>query len=287
MGFGELPEIFSIEQQGLTIRTYPALVVNDDNQIDLKLLDSPSVAAHKTMNGFIKLYQVVSPEAAKYLRKQLLKGKDLQLKAAGLPSKATLIQNIIDAAYFQALLENKPIPRAPSDYEKVLTVGKGDIVLRATELEGLLISWLPLLSEIRKAIKKQGITAVHAVSDINQQLIFLFQDTFIFSVPLSWLKQYQRYLKAILMRLEKLPSQPQKDRELVFMFEKLEQRQAGFEEHWEMLSEQNQNEVWQYRFMLQEYRVSLFAQQLKTLFPISDKRIDAHWKVLKVILSGL
>jgi len=154
----------------------------------------------------------------------------------------------------------------------------------SNELEALLVSWLPLLSEVRKAIKKQGLTALHAVGDINNQLAILFADEFMCHVPLSWLKQYQRYLKALLARLEKLPAQRQKDRESVLILEKLEQRLTNFDAQWEHLSSEVRSEIWQHRFMLQEYRVSLFAQQLKTIFPISDKRIDAHWKELKPML---
>ncbi len=284
--FGELPEVFSIEQHGLTIRTYPALVLNNQ-RVDLKLLDSPTVAANQTVDGLVRLYQLVLPEPAKYLRKQLLKGKDLQLKAAGLPGKDLLIESITKAAYFQALLEGKSIPRSQVAFEASLVEGKGQIVARANELEQLLTTWLPQLAEIRKSIKKQGISAVHAVSDINHQLGLLFKDSFLSLVPLQWLLQYQRYLKAILMRLDKLPSQPQKDRELVLVLEKLQKRLAHYDPHWDEFSAEQRSEIWLHRFMLQEYRVSLFAQQLKTVFPISDKRIEAHWQELKLGLPGL
>jgi ATP-dependent helicase HrpA len=278
--FDELPEVFSIEQQGLTIRTYPALVV-EKNQINLTLLDDPTTAENNTLEGLVKLYQLVCPEPARYLRKQLLKGLDLQLKSAGLPGKEALLPPIIGAAYFLALLEGKPIPRTQPEFESYLEKGKGDIVGFANDLEELLASWLPLLSEIRKAIKKQGLTALHAVGDINSQLTMLFSEEFMCRVPLTWLKQYQRYLKALLVRLEKVPTQLQKDRESTLVLDKLEQRLITFDTHWKHLSMEARHEVWQHRFMLQEYRVSLFAQQLKTIFPISDKRIDAHWKELK------
>ena len=281
--FDKLPEVFSIEQQGLTIRTYPALVV-EKNQVNLKLLDDPTTAENNTLKGLVKLYQLVCPEPARYIRKQLLKGLDLQLKSTGLPGKEALFLSIIDAAYFLALLDGKPIPRTQYEFESYLADGKGGVVGFANELEALLVSWLPLLSEVRKAIKKQGLTALHAVGDINNQLAMLFADKFMCHVPLSWLKQYQRYLKALLARLEKLPAQSQKDRELMLLLEKLEQRLMNVDTQWEHLSSGVRGEVWQHRFMLQEYRVSLFAQQLKTVFPISDKRIDAHWKELKAIL---
>ncbi|MDX2465168.1 MAG: ATP-dependent RNA helicase HrpA [Porticoccus sp.] len=283
--FDALPEVYSIEQQGLTIRTYPSLVI-ERNQINLTLLDNPEAAANQTIAGLIKLYQCVYPESAKYLSKQLLKGMDLQLKSAGISGKDVLIPTIIDAAYGLALLKGKPIPRTKSDFDALLTEGKGSIVTVANELESMLISWLPLLSEIRKTVKKQGLATMHAVADIQQQLGFLFCEEFMFRVPINWLRQYQRYLKALMARLEKLPVNPQKDRAHVLVLEKLEQQLADINLRWEELPAEVRETVWMHRFMLQEYRVSLFSQQLKTAFPISDKRIKAHWKELEVLLSS-
>lgn len=283
--FGDLPEVFSIEQQGLTIRTYPALVV-EKNQINLKLLDNPNTAQNKTTDGLNKLYQSVYPESAKYLRKQLLKGQDLQLKSASMPGKDVLISSVVDASYFQALVAGKTIPRSQDDFESGLKEGKTQIVTIANELESLLISWLPLLSEIHKTLKKQGLTAMHAVADINQQLVLLFAEDFMLRTPVEWLRHYPRYLKAILGRLEKLPVNPQKDKEYLITLDRLGHDLANMDLSWDDLPLNVQTEIWKQRFMLQEYRVSLFAQQLKTAFPISDKRIESHGKELIALLSS-
>ncbi len=287
--FGELPEIYSIEQQGLSIRTYPALLLErgkEKDQINLRLLDNPNTALNKTVVGLGALYQQVYPESAKYLRKQLLKGLDLQLKSAVLPGKGILIPLIIDMAYRQALLESRPIPRSSGDFDKSYKEGKSQIVSVANEIESLIVTMLPLLSEIRKTLKKQSLTAMHAVTDINQQLTYLFSPEYLVSVPIEWLRNYPRYLKAIQNRLEKLPLNPKQDKESWMVLDKLEQRLADFSYDWSDLPLSTQSEVWKHRFMLQEYRVSLFSQQLKTVFPISDKRIDGHWKGLASLISS-
>ncbi len=287
--FGELPEIYSIEQQGLSIRTYPALLLErgkEKDQINLRLLDNPNTALNKTVVGLGALYQQVYPESAKYLRKQLLKGLDLQLKSAALPGKGVLIPLIIDMAYRQALLESKPIPRSSGDFDKSYKEGKSQIVSVADEIESLIVTMLPLLSEIRKTLKKQNLTATHGVKDINQQLTYLFSPEYLANVPIEWLKHYPRYLKAIQYRLEKLPLNPKKDKELWITLDRLEQRLTDFTYNWSDLSLSTQTEVWKHRFMLQEYRVSLFSQQLKTAFPISDKRINRHWKDLASLISS-
>lgn len=282
--FGDLPEIYSILQQGLTIKAYPALVITGD-RIDLKLLDNSNTAQNKTMAGLTQLYQHVYSEPAKYLKKQLLKGLDLQLKSASLPSKAVMASSIIASAYAQALLDGQVIVRSADDFESRYTTKKGHIVSAANELESMLISWLPLLSDIRKALRKQDLPAMQTVTDINQQLSTLFIQNFLLRIPIEWLRQYTRYLKAILARLEKLQFNLKKDQENIFVLHKLEQRLANLDFVWEDLALVTQAEVWKHQFMLQEYRVSLFSQQLKTLFPISDKRIDCHWQDLDALLQ--
>ena len=291
--FGELPEVYSIEQQGLSIRTYPALVLangkekgEEQGQINLRLLDNPNLAWNKTKIALGQLYQKVYPESAKYLRKQLLKGLDLQLKSATLPGKGVIIPLIVDKAYTQALFENKTIPRSSVDFDEYYKEGKNQIVTIANEIESLLITMLPLLSDIRKTLKKQNLAGVHAVADINQQVATLFAQESLAGVPMEWLQHYPRYLKAILMRLEKLPLNPAKDKESLSVLNKLEQRLTDFPYQWSDLPLSAQEEIWKHRFMLQEYRVSLFSQQLKTIFPVSDKRIDTHWKDLVGLIAS-
>ncbi len=283
--FDELPEVFAIEQQGLTIRTYPALVCTDKG-VDLKLLDNAATAANKTRPGLIKLYQVSYPQGVKYLRKELLKGQDLKLKAATLRGREVLVADLINAAYQQALLGDGAIPRNREAFEQRLTAGKGNIVNAANELETMLISWLPSLADIHRTLKKMGLAGFQAAPDIHRQLAMLFQEGFLFEVPLQWLEQYQRYLKALLIRLDKLPAQPQKDHEYVLQLQKLEDKLEGVDTHWEDYPAEVRRDIWQYRFMLQEYRVSLFAQQLRTLFPVSDKRILAQWESLESAIAG-
>ena len=137
-----------------------------------------------------------------------------------------------------------------------------------------------------RVIKKLGFVVLPAVSDINRQIDGLFRDDFLLDVPAEWLQQYPRYLKAILLRLEKLPGQPEKDRQSVQQLAKLEEHLYPCFSNWRDLASDVRKEVWQHYFMLQEYRVSLFAQQLGTRVPVSEKRITAHWLELQSMLAG-
>ena len=283
--FDELPTSFTIRQQGLAIRTYPALVCNG-NRVDLKLLDNPARAANETVRGLLKLYQLSYSQGVKYLRKTLLKGCDLSLKAAHFQSREQLLNSLIDAAYYHSLVEHHTVPRNREVFEQQLLEGKAEVAGAALQLEQLLLSCLPLRAEVYRVIKKLGFVVLPAVSDINRQIDGLFRDGFLLDVPTEWLQHYPRYLKAILYRLEKLPGQPEKDRQSVQQLAKLEDRLYPCFSKWDDLASDVREEVWRHYFMLQEYRVSLFAQQLGTRMPVSEKRITAHWFELQSMLAG-
>ena len=284
--FGELPEVYQSQRAGLTVRAWPALVDEGDS-VSLKLLDHPQAARNHSWRGLLRLAMLQHPQPHKYLRKQLLKGVDLKLMAAGLPKRQPLLEPLIAAAYRQALFANQQaLPRTGQAFEQILERGGRDIVTTANELEAMVLSLLESLAAIRKVLKKsssgtQGLAVIHAVQDINGQLEqLLAPDTLVWQSA-EVLRQYPRYIKALQQRLGKMAVSAQKDRqhtlELEAMAEKL-QSLPGDRYEW---SEPQQEAVAHYQFMLQEYRVSLFAQQLKTVLPVSAKRIEAQWKVVR------
>ncbi|WP_313059651.1 DUF3418 domain-containing protein, partial [Pseudomonas rhodesiae] len=119
-----------------------------------------------------------------------------------------------------------------------------------------------------------------ALNDIKQQLSNLVYPGFVRETPAQWFKELPRYLKAIELRLEKLPSQVQKDRvwsgELSGLWTQYQNR---LNKHAQEGKRDPQLEL--YRWWLEEYRVSLFAQQLGTKVPISDKRLSKQWSLVE------
>ena len=125
--------------------------------------------------------------------------------------------------------------------------------------------------------KANQLAWTYAIADINQQLNRLFNAGFIADVPWHWLQQYPRYLEGISRRLEKLQGHYQRDRKLAPALDKLTNQLM---EHWKDNSDAawRSKELLHYRWLLEEYRVSLFAQQLGTVEPVSEKRLQEHWK---------
>lgn len=116
-----------------------------------------------------------------------------------------------------------------------------------------------------------------ALADIKQHVQRLLQPGFMTLAGMEWLSHYPRYFKSIAVRLEKLPAQVGRDRawteELTVLQQKYENRRAAHRQH--KLIDSN---LQQFYWMIEEYRVSLFAQQLGTRFPVSDKRLRKLWE---------
>jgi len=148
--------------------------------------------------------------------------------------------------------------------------------------------WSHLLSTIldeyraiKKVLKNPALTQLDVVTDIQGQLNHLFVKNFITCIDQQWLQQYPRYLAGIKKRYEKSQTNATRDRQLRIECSKLwdeymKRQKSLAKQHIES------EELDHYRWMLEEYRISLFAQELKTKFPISDKRLKAYWNDLPV-----
>src|SRR5690606_29558795 len=116
------------------------------------------------------------------------------------------------------------------------------------------------------------------LGDIQQQLQQLFYPGFLYRTPLEWLNQYPRYLRAINQRLEKALLNPQKDRMSLEEIKPHWQRMVDFLEKEGEHKMAQSSSLQTYRWWIEELRVSLFAQTLKTQVPVSSKRLDKQWQ---------
>ncbi len=284
--FGTLPSTCELQRGGVKIRAYPALVDEGDS-VALRVQDNPYDAEYLTRRGLSRLFLLSELETVKYLRKHLLKGKDMGLAVVNLGKREAVIDDLIMAACRCVFLYREDDPLGPDDlprsaeaFNALLEAGRSELVAQAQELENLLVSALQALVGIKKRMKsnKNALVLAFAVGDINAQLARLFYPGFVFATPLRWLRQYPRYLKAIELRLEKVPLQVQKDKLIL----------RELEPHWQRYDQLLEKEgvavlsavpaFQEYRWMLEELRISLFAQSVKTLVPVSAKRLDRQWQ---------
>jgi len=171
--------------------------------------------------------------------------------------------------------------QSEDEFNVKLETGRGESHETAKQWSVLLTDILDGYRAIKKLTKNPALSQLDTVSDIQGQLNHLFPKNFITSIEREWLQQYPRYLTAITKRFDKSKTNAVRDRQSRLEFSKLwdayiKRQESLLKQHIE--SEQLKH----YRWMLEEYRVSLFAQELKTRFPVSAKRLKSFWNELSV-----
>src|SRR5690606_20921502 len=139
------------------------------------------------------------------------------------------------------------------------------------------LSILKAWHAVQKRLKgKIDLARAIAMNDIREQLGQLVFKGFVRAVPAQWLGQYPRYFTAIEQRLDKLPGQVQRDRVWTDEIQQFSEQHRTRAERYRLEGRQDER-LEQWRWMLEEYRVSLFAQQLGTKVPVSEKRLKKLW----------
>ena len=166
-----------------------------------------------------------------------------------------------------------------NEFNVRLEKGKSELYEKLEHWSRLITTILDEYRSIKKTMKNPSLSQLDTVTDIQLQLDSLFPPNFIIVIEQQWLRQYSRYLTAIKKRFEKAKTNASRDRQLRLEFSSLWQayikRQASLEK--QHIDSQQLNH---YRWMLEEYSVSLFAQELKTKFPVSEKRLKTYWNEL-------
>lgn len=283
--FGKLKPSQHIKKGKLELEVYPALV-DEGDRVSLRMLDNADDAGRCSLKGMVRLLLLQHPDAAKYLRRQLLKKKELALVAGGFTAVDDLRDDLIASAYKCACLPDAVLPRQEADFQRCLEKGRGRIVSEAQKLEALVLGLLEPLAQVRRYQHRYAQSYPEANRDIGAQLGFLLRPGFLFETDLYWLQQYPRYVRALVIRLEKLPSQVEKDR--VFSIE-VEPFIAGWRKIIDRPGGSPRDmdaELEKYRFLIEEFRVSIFAQGLKTVKPVSTQRLRKALETLESSLSG-
>jgi len=283
--FGDLPVQWRSRAAGMEVVSYPALSTHSDS-IDIRLFDYAGDALLAHRQGFVALALKQSAQTVKYLRKQLLASNQaaLALAACGL-ERARLVQEIIAAALFQGLA-NSDLPRSQQDFTAALEKARGQWVPDANELERIIIATLVTLAEAHTQLNRYRANEYpDSRADIKSQLHGLLGPNAIQNSPAEWLSQYPRYAKSIRHRAERLSGQYAKDQQIMALIDTHLANLAAACERYPgivLLSP----DACQFRWMIEEFRVSLFSQQLGTKVPISAKRLDQQWLKVSQWLSA-
>jgi ATP-dependent helicase HrpA len=275
--FNSLPEVISLKRGAMTIKAWPCLR-DSGEAVDIELQDNPLVAENLTIQGQLRLALIKGRQQINYLNKHLLRGSDLALKAAAVGHRQALVDAIISASFQQSMFADGSAVRDQDEFERRYHEGLGEVVGMAQKMAEIVENCLPLLHQCRKQIRAMNLAAVYAKSDIEAQVSRLFMPAIISQISCEQIEQYPRYIRAIEVRLEKLPMQVSKDRQWLEEVQSFTERVSDYD--CSLFSRALTMDLDSYQWALEEYRVSLFAQQLGTKMPISGKRLDKIWQQL-------
>ena len=272
----DMKESINLDLQGMTIKAYPALV-RDGVQVNLRALDNQRTAEIETKKALRQLVVNALPDQLKHLRKSIPDIQNLCLKYTGLGLCEDLKKDIIDRTIDDVFLYDDI--KTHGEFSSRIDEGKSKLHDNVTDWVRLLSMILNEYREIKKILKNPVLSQLDTVTDIQQQLNYLFPKHFITTTDKTWLQQYPRYLLGVKKRYEKAMLNAGRDRE--YRIEVADLWDAYLKRH-ESLQEQHieSDQLNHYRWMIEEYRVSLFAQELKTKFPVSAKRLKNYWNEL-------
>lgn len=273
--FGALPDSLTVEQGGMTIQAYPAIVDNLDS-VSLKVFSTKELAELETRLGIMRLAAIAE---SKSIRKQVrwLPGLESWLVAArNFASPDELKTDLSDLMARMAFVDSEPdVPRNEKAFSDILCNSVQRISVAAQELATFLPKFFAGYQAAELAIEEMETPRYDELRKaILRQMDRLMPKRFWVIVPWNWLVRYPVYFQAISRRIEK--------RNPAKLTEELE-RESELESWWS----ENENiqkehlargvfdpDLIQFRFMLEEMRISIFCQQLRTIIPVSEKRLE-------------
>ena len=273
--FGELPELLELRKGGQSLVGFPALIDGHDH-VEIEVFDEPELAAAKHRGGLRRLVALQIRDALKYLEKNI---PDLQKMAVAympLGTAEELREQIVELALDRAFLA-EPLPTDAASFAKRIEEGRGRLTLIANEIARAAGTVLAEWSAAQRKLKDSK-PAKDTAEDVAAQLARLVGKRFVVTTPWAALAHLPRYLKGVHMRLDKWRADPARDAQRLAELRPLEQR------YLRALAErkgQPDARLDEFRWLLEELRVSLFAQELRTPQPVSVKRLEKAWDQLQ------
>lgn len=277
--FDELPEVITKKVNGINLQGYPALQ-DDDDSVSIVIVDNKERADGIHHDGLVRLFSLKQKQQLKYLQKNLPDIQKMCMNYNSIGGCDDLKQSIVHACIEKSFFSDKTPVRNKAEFEKRLESGSAELLESANDLCKRLSDALSTYREIKKQIKKSNkANWLSSIRDIQSQLDHLIYEDFIFYTPVEYLNHYPRYLNGIQQRLEKLPQVSERDKNNTQLIAR----------YWDNVVEYN-DEFYDtpafnlYRWMVEEFRISLFAQNLKTQIPTSEKRLEKQWQQVKRII---
>ena len=272
-----MPVQYNIRKKQLDLIYYPALIDNQ-HTISIRLFDSLSLAKYVHKMGLTRMYLFYLTDVIKAFKRNIspVLKKNLTKQYASFGNYETLLEEILFSQAYHLFVANLPLIRTKSQFLAQLEKERKQFLLGAnhtlTMVEQILNAYVTLLYAIEKYVEKSKEFSL-ALNDIKQQLSDLFQPHFLLKTPLVWLRRYSVYLKAITLRLEKLPRQIQQDKQAMTEIQVVQKAYSSKIKNIDLTARDIDDPVFNFHWKIEELRISYFAQGLKTIEPVSKIRL--------------
>ena len=275
--FPPLPEKNESNSAGWKLVHYPALSDNGDG-VSVRLFKSEAAAVRSHANGVARLLfiRLKGKNHLTFATKRLPLGAALYLKSINYDGER-IASDILWSAIRAAAVDGLPAVRSKEEFESRIKERRGEIVAAKAEIESLFTSALDAAAKCSDTLASAKI-AEDVADAIETQLAWLVFPGFARAVPLERLRHYARYMRAIAMRIDRARSNSSGDRT----------KEARVTPFWERYRgavaskdpDIDRERLAEYRWMVEEFRVSVFAPEVRAAIPVSEKRLDAKWAEL-------
>jgi ATP-dependent helicase HrpA len=276
--FGDLPAQVTVHRGTLSLKGYPTLI-DDGETVSLRLRDMPARSALETRAGIRRLTAIALTRFVKAQVDNMPRLNEWIMLSAAMGGSAVFQKNLGDLIVDRALFPEKgPYPRTEVEFQERVKKAKSLIPVATQDVTVLVGAIMSGYATLRKAINgTQSPLWKYAADDVKKQIAALTQPGFLTAAAWGWLRQYPRYFEAATVRLGKLTKggADKDSRSQQVMDDLIGLYQYRAEEHRER--DIYDPELEHYRWMLEEFRVSLFAQELRTAIPVSEVRLEKQW----------
>lgn len=262
--FGTLPPSLEISKSGVEVTYYPA-IVDEGSSVAVELVESAWKAKQLSESGVLRLLLLRMKDQQKYLSKNIPDFDRFALYYATRGAGSVLKENLVRAVFRYVLIEGQKEIRDEAAFEARLSKREGlfDCMAQVARISATCLEQANAIESSLEDLEQHEV-----VVDIRGQLSALFPGDYPGTIPFDRLRQYPRYLKAIQLRLERFQS----ERDAQAMAEI-----TPWLNRFRLLGEEDKARLQQFRWMLEEFRISLFAQSIGTTIRVSGKRLEKEW----------
>ncbi len=284
--FAAWPVETTVRSGRLQLRAYPG-IQDEGASVRLHLFTTEGGARRASRAGIVRLAALALPQQHELARRHWASDREFTLLLAGAGFGKELLGEIADRAVADAVLgQASELPRTRAQFEAQVERGRSDVVDRANDIARIVKSVLIALKDVRTQMgQSNGAPFAPARTSVNDQLAELLAPGWVRDTPDGWWPQLPKYVRAIARRLERARGDVERDRKLQSQVEPYERevRRLRLAADLDLPGAERERLRW----MVEEFRLSLFAQDLRTLMPVSAKRLDEQLQLARRENSGV